>query len=53
MQTCSSLGALVNKVVAQRLRDYGVSPAEAQLKLGQRPRGRSPLAFQLKFLPSA
>jgi hypothetical protein len=45
--------ALENKVVAQKLRDYGVSPAEAQLKLaGMSDQDLHRLATASKGLPS-
>lgn len=45
--------ALENKVVAQKLRDYGVSPAEAQLKLASMSdRDLHSLASASKGLPS-
>jgi len=45
--------ALENKVVAQKLRDYGVSPSDAQLRLaGMSDRDLHTLASASKGLPS-
>jgi hypothetical protein len=45
--------ALENKIVAQKLRDYGVSPAEAQFKLASMSdRDLHTLASASKGLPS-